>query len=93
MSKLKTLESINRFDLEQEIMNCWHVVDDIKTLTNRVYDSPQPLTEDELGNALIGLQTIYQMKFEILFETFEQCIKNGQLDAKPEVQFGSPNGC
>jgi hypothetical protein len=37
------------------------------------------LSEDELLNAMIGLETIYQMKFEILFNMFEAMIKNGQI--------------
>jgi hypothetical protein len=41
-----------------------------------VYDRPQPLTEDELGNILIGMQTLYQLKFEKCFEEFEELCKN-----------------
>jgi hypothetical protein len=59
------------FELEQSIMQCWNVVDDIKLITRQVYDRPKPLTEDELGNLLIGLETIYQLKFEKCFEEFE----------------------
>ena len=62
----------DRFELEQAIMNCWHVVDDIKTISNRA-DS---LTSDQLANALIGLETLYQMKFEDLFEKFESMISH-----------------
>ena len=29
---IKTLESIDRFDLEQDIMACWNVVDDLDKL-------------------------------------------------------------
>ena len=56
------------FELEQAIMNCWHVVDDIKTVTNHV----ERLSKDDLLNALIGLSTVYQLKFEDLFAQFEQ---------------------
>jgi hypothetical protein len=61
----------NIFDLEQSIMQCWNVVDDIKLISQQVYDRPQPLTEDEMGNLLIGLETLYQMKFEKCFAEFE----------------------
>jgi len=56
------------FELEQAIMNCWHVVDDIKTVTNHA----QKLSQDDLLNALIGLSTVYQLKFEDLFGEFER---------------------
>ena len=76
---IKTLESINRFDLEQEILNGWSVVDDIKTFSWKFSDSG-PMSEDEVLNFMIGLEAIYQAKFEKLFNTFEQCIKNGKFD-------------
>jgi hypothetical protein len=78
---MKTLESVDRFDLEQDIMNCWQVVDDLKTLTKRYLDGPK-MTEDEVANVLIGIESLYQIKFEQLFATFEQCIKNNELTPK-----------
>jgi hypothetical protein len=66
----------NIFDFEQSIMQCWGVVDDLKLLTEQVYDRPQPLTEDELGNILIGMQALYQLKFEKCFDEFEEICKN-----------------
>lgn len=67
----------NQFDLEQQIMTCWNICEDIKTIT-KMHDI-RAMTEDELMNALIGLETLYQMKFEILFDMFERMIKNGQI--------------
>lgn len=67
----------DRFDFEQQIMSCWSVCEDMKAVT-RMHDL-RPLTEDELLNALIGLETIYQMKFEVLFDMFEQMVKSGQI--------------
>ena len=64
-------ESYKIFDLEQSILQCWNVVDDIKLITQQVYDRPKPLTEDELGNLLIGLETLYTLKFEKCFSEFE----------------------
>lgn len=67
----------DRFDLEQQIMSCWNICEDIKAIY-KMTDMRQ-LSEDELLNAMIGLETIYQMKFEILFDMFERMIKNGQI--------------
>lgn len=66
-----------RFDLEQQIMDCWGVCEDIKSIY-KMNDIRQT-SEDEMLNALIGLETIYQMKFEILFNMFEAMVKNGQI--------------
>lgn len=70
----------DRFDLEEQIMDCWGVVDDIKT----VYSSGdnREVSEDEMMNALVGLQTIYQMKFEKLYQTFELMVSQGVFESQ-----------
>lgn len=61
----------SQFDFEQKIMHCWSVVDDI----DQYVQSQDTLSEDERQNYLIGLKTIYQVKFDDLFKCFEQYIK------------------
>ncbi len=56
-----------RFDMEQEIMTAWQVLDDIKMLSARAG------TTQEDWDAVYRL---YQIRFETLFETFEQLIKD-----------------
>lgn len=57
------------YDMEQQIMQCWGVVEDIETL--RLLRATRTMTEDELDNYLLGVKTLYQVKFELLFDTFE----------------------
>lgn len=76
---IKTLESIDRFDLEQEIMNCWHVTDDINSLLEAYLDGPE-MSKDDVANVLLGIKTLYHFKFDKLFSTFEQCIKNEKFN-------------
>ena len=59
-----------RFDMEQEIMQAWQVLDDVKMLSAREG------TEKEDWDAVVRL---YQIRFETLFETFEQLIKAGTI--------------
>jgi len=67
----------NRFDLEQEIMDCWGVVDDIDT----IYHAEHLYKDiDKMEEALIGLKILYQLKFEKLFNTFEDCVRQRILD-------------
>jgi hypothetical protein len=66
-----------RFELESQIMNCWSVCDDLKTLYS--HSDLRALDENELQNALLGLMTIYHMKFEKLFDMFEQGIRQKQI--------------
>ena len=72
----------DRFDLEQEIMSCWSVVDDIKLVMELVCDSGEfsglpAKAEDKLANLLIGMQAMYQLKFEKCFNTYETLLKQG----------------
>lgn len=69
---------MDRFDLEQSIMNCWNVVEDINELNQCMIDR-RKMTEDEISNYLLGLQTIYQVKFERLQEIFSALIKDGKI--------------
>jgi len=65
----------DRFDLEQNIMQCWNVCDDIQLMLD-MYDK---LDEDAKQNYLIGLKQMYQMKFERLWDNFEGCIRRKQI--------------
>jgi hypothetical protein len=63
------------FDLEQEIMGCWNVVDDLKLAHEYICDHPEfegmkAEHSDRIGNLLLGLETLYQIKFDKMFETF-----------------------
>ena len=62
-------------DLEQPIMECWSVCEDLKTVYTQVGDGEREPTVDELQNALIGMQQLYQWKFEQLFNKFEMVLK------------------
>lgn len=59
------------FDLEQAIMNCWQVTGDVDNLLEQYLDHPSGMSEDDMANYLIGLKTIYGVKFNKLFSIFE----------------------
>jgi hypothetical protein len=69
--------SKDRFDLEQEILQCWALVDDLKVLNEAILESD--LDEDRITNVLIGVASLYDMKFQKLFDTFEHLIKTKQI--------------
>lgn len=64
----------DRFDLEQQIMACWNVTSDIDTLFEGVVESD--MTTDQIANILLGMKQLYELKFDKLFNTFEQLIKD-----------------
>jgi len=63
------------FDLEQSIMKCWNVVDDIDLVYKNVMDRQRPFTEDELANILLGMKQLYHLRFEECFSQFEDMCK------------------
>ncbi len=65
----------NRFDLEQGILQCWNITSDIQL----VYSKINEMTPDERENALLGLYTLYELKFEKLFDDFETLIQNKKI--------------
>lgn len=61
----------NIFDLEQSILQCWNVCDDLDLLYSQTMERSPPLTQDELANILLGMKSLYHMKFEKCFNEFE----------------------
>jgi hypothetical protein len=85
------------YDLEQPIMDCWSVCDDLETMYRQIGDGERDPTQDELINALIGMRQLYQWKFEQLFDKYEQVIKtqrdivlNRSKQGVPNVQHSAP---
>jgi hypothetical protein len=73
----------NRFDLEQEIMECWNVTSDIDDVYDYVMNgNGNELSADErdrVANILLGVSQLYELKFNKLFNTFEECVKVGEF--------------
>jgi hypothetical protein len=68
------------FDLEQKIMQAWNVVDDIDMLYYYFGDNPKfagmsAAAEDEMGSLMLGLRSLYSVKFDNMFNSFEDLIK------------------
>lgn len=61
-------------DLEEKIMDCWSVCNDLETMFKQIGDGEREPTPDELMNALMGMQQLYQWKFEQLFSSYEDVI-------------------
>jgi hypothetical protein len=66
----------DRFDLEQEILDCWGITDDLDVIIS----SEQLELNDDILNILIGLKQLYHLKFQRTFETFEQLVTQRNLD-------------
>ena len=65
----------DRFNLEEEIQNVWHTKEDLVAIAERVYDDPDgPMTEDVLGNILIGLSELHETRCKKLWKVFETMV-------------------
>jgi hypothetical protein len=62
----------DRFDFEQQIQKCWMVTDDIGEIAEGVLE--HDLNGEQVTNALIGLQQLYELKFNKLWDMFEHPI-------------------
>jgi len=59
----------DRFDLEQQILTCWSMVDDLRQFANSDADTEE----------LLALSRVYDRKFDILFDTFSTMVSEGHF--------------
>jgi hypothetical protein len=70
----------DRFDLEQQILECWNVTKELHHVCEYLLDAPlEPNREDKIANMLIGLEALYDQKFDKMFRTFEYLITVGKI--------------
>jgi hypothetical protein len=62
----------DRFDFEQQIMECWRVTDDIGVVAESILE--RNITQDQITNILCGIQELYQLKFNKLFDQFDEVV-------------------
>jgi hypothetical protein len=73
----QTWEMKDRFDFEQCLLECWKVTDEVGLLNKNVLEGKiggGEMTTDEISNFLSGIETIYNHKFETLWDGFERVI-------------------
>ena len=67
-----------RFEHEQQIMVCWNVTQDMEDLYKASMDTN--ISKEEMANVLLGLHQLYEIKFNSLFDQFEQSIKHYSIE-------------
>jgi hypothetical protein len=76
------------FDLEAEIMSVWNTKDDLELITSRMMDDPDPMSEDEIANVLIGLTELHDIRCKKLFNVFEAMLRERRFTAMGKVSPG-----
>jgi hypothetical protein len=57
-------------------MECWNVTTDIRVVSEYLMDAPlEAGREDKIANMLIGIEALYEAKFNKLFRSFEQMVR------------------
>jgi hypothetical protein len=72
------MEVRSLYKLEEKIMAAWSIIDDIRLLAET--QSDRKMSQDELENYLLGLETIYKVKFEDLFSQYEKLLQEQYQD-------------
>lgn len=66
-----------RFDMEHQLLDCWKVTDDLSDVFEGVVE--QNMKRDDVANVLLGMQQLYNLKFEKLWNLFEEGVRNGDI--------------
>ena len=64
----------DKFDFEQQIMSVWQIIEEIKGLRKNILEGKPDgarMTLDDVDNFLLGLESIYGLKFDQLWHDFE----------------------
>lgn len=70
---MRYYDKFDRFDFEQQIMSCWNITTDLKDLNEGVIESN--LSKDQISNALMGIEQLYELRFNKLFQQFETLVR------------------
>ena len=68
----------DRFDFEQQINECWRLVDEIEFVNDNLVKNGTA-SKEQVSQVLDGMRLVYNAKFEQLWETFEHLIRIGKI--------------
>ena len=78
------MKKYTHFDLEDFVYKVWQTSDDLETLYKYHGDADQPMTEDEVANALIGLKQLHDMRCWQLMDMSARVFELNQYCTDPE---------
>jgi hypothetical protein len=77
------------YDLDQEIMRAWNVVDDIELLSENILNNFRKNGDlDSVANILIGLKSLYQIRFEKVHSMYEEVVQQYN-DLKRKIELST----
>ena len=87
---MKLFSQYDRFELEQDIIKAWGVVEDLEELVRQHLDRPQgAFSEDELANRLDAVVYLADVRFQRIWDGYEVMLQKQQfvqINVKPDVE-------
>lgn len=65
------------YELEQHIMGCWNVTNDLDVIAGHAIDGNE-MSPDDIWNVLAGIKALYEIRFNNLFEAYEAVLKENR---------------
>ena len=69
----------DRFKLEELITSVRQITEDLQVVMQSQFDTEKGLTEDQIMNAIIGMQQLHECRCDALFNCMEKMIEQGDL--------------
>ena len=69
----------NRFKLEEDITCMYQIIDDLKSMMHKEFDTEEGLTDDQKMNIIIGLMELHKVRCDALWECMEKMIKQKDI--------------
>ena len=69
--------TIKSFELEQSILNCWSITDDLRVVSEKIFED-QKIDRDQAHTILNGIAALYEIKFEKCFNDFEKMLQEAR---------------
>ena len=66
-----------RFDMEQQLLDCWKITNDIRDVYEEIME--RDLDRNQVENILLGMEQLYNVKFEKLWRLFEEGVRDGYI--------------
>ena len=78
------MKKYTHFDLEDAIQKAWQTSDDLEIFFKYHGDAEQPMTEDEVANALLGIKSLHDMRCWQLMDMLTRVFELNQYCTDPE---------
>ena len=75
----------DRFDFEESLVELGNICEDIDTILYKYMDSPDPGSEDEIANMLIGIKALHLSRYEKMWALFEELVRDKTISG-PEIE-------